>query len=60
MGEDPRDLGHNSPWLPSGIPFFFLRLLFLLYCLAFNDTSLCGVLFLFLFYFFETSSLCMA
>lgn len=48
MGEDTRDLGHNSPWLPSGIPFFFfLRLLFLLYCLAFNDTSLCGVLSLF-------------
>lgn len=46
MGEDTRDLGHNSPWLPSGIPFF-LRLLFLLYCLAFNDTSLCGVLSLF-------------
>lgn len=27
MGEDTRDLGHNSPWLPSGIPFFFFEII---------------------------------
>lgn len=29
MGEDTRDLGHNSPWLPSGIPFFFEIIIFI-------------------------------